>query len=186
MTFDQNGMSASRFQLMRIEIVVPGVQRECAIDLKQSLGILVRFFDKPEIHLPDAGLGDVERGAEFGVAHQALSAIVSGLVAGGGLSGRFARQLEGERGHAVGRAGIAVAPIAQSNLVRSSNIEIVAAFAEDIHSLLWHGLWQVSVSVCGAFALQPDTEQFGFTFGFFFFNATRVRSRQDGNPLIGR
>jgi hypothetical protein len=94
---------------MRIEIVVSGVQRECAIDLKQGLGILVRFFDKPEIHLPDAGLGSVERGAEFEVEHQALSAIVSGLVAGGGLSRRFARQLEGESGHAVGRAGIAVA-----------------------------------------------------------------------------
>ena len=97
---------------------------------------------------PSAGCGPWrrQRGAEFGVEHQALSAIVSGLVAGGGLSGRFARQLEGESGHAVGRAGIAVAPIAQSNLVRSSDIEIVAAFAEEIHSLLWHGLWQVSVS----------------------------------------
>jgi hypothetical protein len=131
---------------MRIEIVIPGVQRECAIDLKQGLGVLVRFFDKPEIHLPDAGLGGVERGAEFGVEHQALSAIISGLVAGGGLSRRFARELEGESSHAVGRAGIAVAPIAQSNLVRSSDIEIVAAFAEEIHALRWHGLWQVSVS----------------------------------------
>lgn len=78
---------------MRVEVVISGVQRESAINVEQSLRVMVGFPDKAKMHPPYTILRGIERRPEFGVEHEALSAIASGLVAGRGLARCLARQL---------------------------------------------------------------------------------------------
>lgn len=131
---------------VRVEVVVFGVKCERAIDFEKGLRVLVGFLDKAKIHPPDAGLGGFECRAELGIEHQALSAVLSGLVAGSYLARCLARELEGESGHAVGRTRIAMASIAHANCVGAAYIEMIAVLGEKVDALPRDGFGQVPVS----------------------------------------
>jgi hypothetical protein len=134
---------------VRIEVVVFGVERERAIDFEKGLRVLVSFLDKAKIHLPDAGLGGFECRGELGIEHQALSAVLSELVAGSYLARCLARELEGESGHAVGSTRIAMASIARADCVGAAYIEMIAVLGEKVDALLRDGFGQVPVPASG-------------------------------------
>ncbi len=61
--------------LVGVEIVVLRVEGYRAVDFQKCLRIVIALFNKSKIHVSNAHLGCVERGAEIGIQHQALPAV---------------------------------------------------------------------------------------------------------------
>jgi hypothetical protein len=153
----RSGKGRRKEHLVRVEVVILRIERECAIDFEERLRIWIGLLDETEIHLPDAGFGGVELGAEFRIEHQALAAVRAGLIARGRLAGCLARELESEGGHAMRRAGIPMASIARADFGRPSDIEMIAVLGEEIDTFLRHGLGKRA-----AFAWRHAHELFEF------------------------
>lgn len=65
-------MNAGHALLMCVEVVVPRVECERAIDFEQGLRVLIALLDETEIDRADASFWRPRRGAEGWVEHQVL------------------------------------------------------------------------------------------------------------------
>jgi hypothetical protein len=72
-------MNAGHALLMCVEVVVPRVECERAIDFEQGLRVLIALLDETEIDRADASFWRPRRGAEGWVEHQVLAAVSSPL-----------------------------------------------------------------------------------------------------------